>query len=101
MQTLNKSRFAAGTMNFFNYFNVARGYGYQSRRSFPVDKYADKYKYISTEANNPRLAPTYTGPERINRYIVRVPTHDQENMDTDTIRRRTVVVGHFHTGFVS
>ena len=41
-------------LNIANFYNVAGGYGY---KEYGVLKklYGDKYKYISTEANNRRI----------------------------------------------
>ena len=77
-------------INNVNYFNVATGYSSSSDLIRTVGYRG--IEFLSTEANNRRLAPRYDGPEVNNRYIVAVPNlRDQRSEDVLKIYYHTMV----------
>ena len=98
MIKLSKNKALINLLNLANFYNVAGGYGY---KEYGVLKklHGDKYKYISTEANNPRIdhnrenysfIPDNWGT--INRYVPRFELNDQSEDDEDMIKFYTLVV---------
>lgn len=98
MIKLSKNKALINLLNLANFYNVAGGYGY---KEYGVLKklHGDKYKYISTEANNPRIdhnRENYSfNPDNwgtINRYVPRFELNDQSEDDEDMIKFYTLVV---------
>ena len=97
MIKLSKIKPLINLLNLVNFYNVAGGYGY---KEYGVLKnlHGDKYKYISTEANNPRIdkkeeymfIPDDWGT--INRYVPRFELNDQSEEDESMIKFYTLMV---------
>jgi hypothetical protein len=97
MIKLSKNKFLINLLNVVNFYNVAGGYGY---KEYGVLKklYGDKYKYISTEANNRRIdkkeeymfIPDDWGT--INRYVPRFELNDQSEDGENMIKFYTLIL---------
>jgi len=98
MIKLSKNKFLINLLNLANFYNVAGGYGY---KEYGVLKklHGAKYKYISTEANNPRIdhnRENYSfipdGWGTINRYVPRFELNDQSEEDENMIKFYTLML---------
>jgi hypothetical protein len=98
MIKLSKNKVLINLLTGMNFYNVAGGYGY---KEYDVLRklHGDKYKYISTEANNPRIdhnRENYSfipdGWGTINRYVPRFELNDQSEEDENMIKFYTLVV---------
>lgn len=98
MIKLSKNKVLINLLNLANFYNVAGGYGY---KEYGVLKklHGDKYKYISTEANNRRIdhnRENYSfipdGWGTINRYVPRFELNDQSEDGEDMIKFYTLVI---------
>lgn len=87
MITISKIPILINILNFIDFYNVARGYGQHERYQIKISKlHGYTHKYLSTEANNQRLWPTYNGNEIINRYIIKKNINDRDPSSTESFR---------------
>ena len=97
MIKLSKNKALINLLNVANFYNVAGGYGYKEYGVLKKLR-GDKYKYISTEANNARInkRENYSsipdGWGTINRYVPRFELNDQSEEDENMIKFYTLVL---------
>ena len=82
---LQRVKFMSNLMNFINYFNVARGYGYKLGMKSALNDDND-FLYISTESNQERLEPKGNSWEKGNVYIIKKDVFDIKPSDVNTFR---------------
>jgi len=83
-QIISKNKLFIEIANFVSYLNVASGYGskYNYLKLFNLDK----YNYLASEANQPRLEPKYNGYEKGNLYIIKKKLKDNKKKDINNLR---------------
>jgi len=81
---ISKIKVLINFLDFFNFFNVCRGYGanYGYLSYFNLQK----YNYLASEANQKRYEPKYKGWENINVYIVKKDTLNGSEKDINNMR---------------
>lgn len=93
MILLSKNIVFINLLDIINFYNVAGGYGY---KEYGVLKrlYGDKYKYISTEANNHRInkSKMKEGWGKLNVYVNRFELNDWKVESESMIKFYTVIL---------